>query len=599
MSIETETETVDVLVVGAGPTGLTLACDLARRGVRCRIVERAPQVPTSSRGKGIQPRTMEVLADLGVAERVLAEGWSRDVDLRWHVGGKLLADLHLPGRDPLPQVPYPNVVLLPQWRTEAVLRDRLAESGVRVELGSRLTDLHQDDTGVTATVVDVESSAARTIRSRYVVGCDGGHSTVRKALGLQLVGDTHAEHFVFGDVEISGLRRDAAHVWFDGAQYLSATPFPGQRAWQVQATVLPDADGRYERASAELFQRLFDERAGAGTVDVSHATWLSDFVSNVRMVDRYRVGRIFLAGDAAHVHSPAGGQGMNTGIQDAYNLAWKLDLVVTGRADDRLLDTYGEEREPIARSMLKGTDLGYTAVFSPHPVMTMLRERVLVPLLRLPRVQQALLSAGDQLDLNYRGSSLASPQPHRGRLPQPITRLARSALARGPHAGDRAPDAVLHTEGTHAPSRLLHHLRGPEFTLLIFVPSGCTPTTLRRLDAAADRMEGTFGRTVRARLVIAGHVRPADVRPERVILDHDGLAHRVYGAGAHAIYLIRPDGYVAVRARLGDDSSVIDYLSAHLRAHLHGGAQAPVLRDPQVRTVTHREGVSEWQPRGR
>jgi len=172
-------------------------------------------------------------------------------------------------------------------------------------------DVTQDSAGVTATVRDVGTGETDTIRSTYVVGCDGGHSTVRRALGLSLVGNTHAEHFIFGDVEIDGLDPDAAHVWFDGDRYLAASPFPGQRAWQVQATVQPDAQGQVEPASLELFERLFHDSA-APDIHLSNPTWLSNFVSNVRMVDRYRVGRVFLAGDAAHLHSPAGGQGMNT-----------------------------------------------------------------------------------------------------------------------------------------------------------------------------------------------------------------------------------------------------------------------------------------------
>jgi 2-polyprenyl-6-methoxyphenol hydroxylase-like FAD-dependent oxidoreductase len=560
----------DVLVVGAGPTGLTLGCDLSRRGIACRIIDRAPAFHQKSRGKGIQPRSLEILADLGAVEPVLTAGWARNFRVRWHVNQKLLTELRLPGRDPRPDVPYPNLVLLPQWQTEHALRDRLAAFGGKVELGCELESFVQDEHGVTATVRDVASGSGRQLRSRYLIGCDGGHSRVRDTLGLVLTGDTHQERFVFGDMEVDGLDSAAAYVWFEGDAYLAASPFPSQRAWQIQASIRPDEQGQLQPASLELFQHLVRERTGRVDVQLSNASWLSNFVSNVRMVDRYRVGRVFLAGDAAHVHSPAGGQGMNTGIQDAYNLGWKLGLVLRGQSAESLLDTYEEERLPIAQAVLKGTDVGYQAVFSSNPVVTVLRERALLPLLRVPRLQQAILSASDQLDLNYRGASLAKERRSAG--PRVVGRLheLRTVLSSvdwyrvmtSPRAGDRAPDAELHDLRTGAQIRLFDLLRGPHFTLVLFDSPTASHDEHQEMEATADRIERLYGSDVHACLVLSRTDRSDQLSSDRVAAaDPTHQAHRTYGAGGGGMCLIRPDGYVAMRARSLSDVALDKYLS--------------------------------------
>jgi 2-polyprenyl-6-methoxyphenol hydroxylase-like FAD-dependent oxidoreductase len=491
------------------------------------------------------------------------------------VAGKLLADLHLPGSDPQPAVPYPNVVLVPQWRTEQALRGRLYELGGTVQQGWELEDLTQDDGGVTASVRDVRTGDRRTIRSRYLVGCDGGHSRVREVLGLALVGDTHAEHFVFGDLEIDGLDPGTAYVWIDAERYLAASPFPGQRSWQVQATVQPDARGQFEPASLELFQRLFRERSGRHDIQLSNPTWLSNYVSNVRMVDRYRVGRSFLAGDAAHVHSPAGGQGMNTGIQDAYNLGWKLALVLDGRAGNQLLDTYQEERLPVARSVLSGSDIGYKAMFSPNPVLTFARERIIVPLLRIPRIQRAVLSTSNQLDVNYRDSRLSgrdnNPAPaHEGRLLPAIDAPTLLRFSPGPKAGDRAPDAELQ-DADGAATRLLTQLHGPQFTLLILTGSAPATDAMQRLEALAATVDQRCGPDVRT-LVLTRSPAVEWPNPQRgVLLDPNGQAHRRYAPTGEALYLIRPDGYVAMRTPRAKIGAVTAYLSTIFGApHPHG-----------------------------
>ena len=560
---------VDVLVVGAGPTGLTLACDLRRRGLAVRVVDRLPQPEVKSRGKGVQPRTLEVLDDLGVVDRLLEVGWSRDLRVRWYVRRELLVDLHLPGRDPLPDVPHPNLVLVPQWRTEQVLRERLTELGGTVEWGRELVDLEQDEDAVLARVATSTGGTVEVIRAAWVVGCDGGHSRVRDLLGLALEGDSREERFLFGDVEIEGLEpADSGFVWFDGGDYLAASPFRGLCSWQVQASLPPAVDGTGEPVSLQLLQRLFTERSGLSHVRLSHPTWLSIWHSNVRLVDRYRVGRVLVGGDAAHLHSPVGGQGMNTGMQDAYNLGWKLGLVLRGRASEGLLDTYQEERRPIAQAVLGGSDLGYRAVFGADPVTTFLREHVLTPALRIPAVQRAVLGGVSELDLDYRESSLA--EEHRTPVTGTRWRPGRDderpgapdqvRFARGVRAGDRAPDGAVQDAVTGQPARLFDVFRGPHATLLLFDGGARTDDGYASLAGIADRVQRRFGADVRPWVVVWGRRSPAELAGGRVLLDPEGESHRRYGATAEALYLVRPDGHVGLRVQPASEEVLVRYL---------------------------------------
>ncbi|WP_308123336.1 FAD-dependent monooxygenase [Modestobacter marinus] len=282
-------------------------------------------------------------------------------------------------------------------------------------------------------------------------------------------------------------------------------------------------------------------------------TWLSEFAPRAALVDRYRVGRVLLAGDAAHVHSPAGGQGLNTGVQDAYDLGWKLGLVLAGSASEDLLDTYQEERLSVARSVLAGSDRGHTVVFSAHPVVRQLRERVLAPLLRLDSVQRAVLDRSAELTVSYRGSSLS-----RDRVGGVATRV-RSW--RGPHAGDRAPDARCRAADGSGPTRLFDLFRGPHATLLLFAGRATHPAP-ERLAVLAREVGDRCGGDVRARVVVPADRVPAELDAGTAVLDPAGEAHRLYGAAAGALVFVRPDGYIGHRSTPADEVALRAYLGA-------------------------------------
>lgn len=405
---------VDVLVVGAGPTGLALACDLRRRGVRVRVVERADRLFPGSRGKGVQPRTLEVLDDLGVIRAVLASGGPAPVGMVWQDGQRQGEHRMFEETAPTPEAPYAGPWLVPQWRTQEILLARLTELGGSVDFGTALTGLAQDAEGVTAALSDGEP-----VRARYVVGADGGRGTVRALLGVAMTGESvDPAPMLVADVRIpTALDRLNWHffVGADGS-YLSLCPLPGTADFQLTAQF---KDGSEPDTSAAGVRSLVAARTHLTEADVGEVRWSSGFRPRAALADRFTVGRVFLAGDAAHIHSPAGGQGLNTSVQDAYNLGWKLGQVIRYGAAPVLLDTYESERRPVAADML-----GLST--------------------RIHRGEARRGAATRQLGLGYRGGPLSV-----GR--------AGNLLA-----GDRAPDGPLPGD-----TRIFDALRGPHFTLLV------------------------------------------------------------------------------------------------------------------------------------
>lgn len=415
-----------VVIAGAGPTGLTLAIELARRGVACRVLDRAPTLFPGSRGKGLQPRTLEVFDDLGVIGAVLAAGEAFP-PMRLYRGAEVVWTkpiyelLGLPDIVATPGVPYPATWLIPQWRTDQILAARFGELGGTIEFNTAVTDFTQDDGGVTV------RTDRGPIRADYLVGADGGRSTVRRMSGVEFLGGALTEErIIVGDVRATGLDGRCCHLLTadgDQAKRFSLWNLPGSVHFQLVVTMAPGENPPALTLAA--MQDLLESRSGRRNVVLSDLRWISEYRVNLLMAQRFRMGRVLLAGDAAHVHSPAGGQGVNTGVQDAYNLGWKLAAVLAG-APDELLDSYAAERMPVAASVLRLSGALHRQGFGatgPAP------------------------SAIDQLDISYRGGPLAGSGQASGVL----------------RAGDRAPDALL-PDGR----RLFDVFRGPHWTVLDF-----------------------------------------------------------------------------------------------------------------------------------
>ncbi|ECU6487063.1 MFS transporter [Salmonella enterica] len=340
--------TTDVLICGAGVTGLTLAIELARHGVSFRLIEKRTTPFIGSRGKGIQPRTQEIFEDLGILNKVVAAGglYPRLRTYR-HDGSYVDSDIAHHTK-PTHAEPYHLPLMVPQNVTETIMREQLKAWGHRVEFGCELRHFAQTPRTVTAYVAG--PAGEEVIIAHYLIGADGGGSFVRKKLGVSFPGRTLGIHALVADASLSGLNRDVWHHFNDGdmARMITICPLAGTQLFQIQALLAPDDSQNF---SADVLTAFLTERIGRTDVRIHSIPWVSKYQMNARIAEHYRVGKVFLAGDAAHVHPPTGGQGLNTSIQDAYNLGWKMAALLRG-AGEELLDSYEQERRPVAESLL-------------------------------------------------------------------------------------------------------------------------------------------------------------------------------------------------------------------------------------------------------
>lgn len=490
----TNTSTVDVLICGAGAAGLTLAIELARRGVAFRLIEKRDAPFNGSRGKGIQPRTQEIFEDLGILDRTVAAGGIYPPMREYREDGSHTESALAEDAQATPAEPYHLPLMLPQFLTEAIMRERLAELGAKVEFGCELTGFDRHDDGVTARIAT--GAGVETVHARYLVGADGGRSFVRSALGIGFPGKTLGVRAIVADVVLTGLERDAWHRFNEGSmeRLLMLCPLAGTDLFQIQAPV--PLEGEVDLSAAGL-TTMVAERTGRDDLRVESVSWASAYNMSARLADRYRDGRVFLVGDAAHVHPPTGGQGLNTSVQDAYNLGWKLASAVAG-ASDAILESYEEERRPVAADMLG--------------LSTRLLEAS-------RRGDNRRGREARQLDIGYPESSLALEAP------------ARTV---GVRAGDRAPDAPVRGEAGQ-PTRLFQLYTGTHWTLLGY---------------------GAARASVSPRPQLRIHV----LGPGGDVVDEDGHFADAYAVSDGDWVLVRPDGYIGAIVASKQTSALERYL---------------------------------------
>jgi 2-polyprenyl-6-methoxyphenol hydroxylase-like FAD-dependent oxidoreductase len=536
-----------VLVVGAGPTGLTMACELARHGVRARIVDKAAAPSVKSKAFAIHARSLELFENMGIVEAMLAAGRPAS-GVSFYDTGASIATIELVGKI---ASKYPFIQIIAQSDAERVLAEHLASYGIEVEREVELVAVAQDDDGV-----DVQLRGRDgTVEGGHfdaVVGSDGAHSTVRKQLGLAFDGAPYPSQWLLADVDLDWrLSYDELSIFFHRTGTTAFFPLEGRRGRLMFEVPQAPVDEPQPEPTLDDVRRLCAERS-VSIVDVANPTWLAWFRLHHRMVDRYAVGRVFVAGDAAHIHSPVGGQGMNMGIQDAYNLAWKLALVLRGKARASLLDSYHIERHRVDRETVGLTHRATTMATIHNPVLNAIRKMALHAITRLDGVQARIAATIAQIELHYRKSPIVG-EVWRGRL-----------IGLGEHElrpGERVPDFELRRTDDDAPIALYDLLTGSEHELLMFCgeqPGSAEMTLLARV---AQEVAARYGDLIEVHLV-HGDTRPGGApRVRSTHRDPELRMHAAFGVTEAALVLVRPDGYVAFRNQPADPAALLDYLT--------------------------------------
>ena len=514
----------DVLVTGAGPTGLTTAIELARRNINVRIIERRTKPSTRSKALVVHARTLEFMDILGVADEMVRRGYtSPGIDFSSSSKKPLRANMY--GLD----TRFPFILVLPQAETEAILESRLNELGVKVERGRTLTDFQETDERPRADVrrkgtrefdgevyskIECLEGGEFEIKSRYLVGADGSKSVVRKTLGLPFEGSSYDWTAFLGDVHLEGHHAEGGTEQHSSDRGLAfIVPFDDGSHRIVTI------DRKYQgKDTRELKIEELQESISAilgKPVQLSDPKWLTRWGASLRQAPQYRVGKVFLGGDAVHTHSPAGGQGLNTGIQDAFNLGWKLALAVEGTAPESILDTYNNERHAIGQKVLRTSDLLLKSLLLRQPLLRGLRTLLFQMLIPLPPVQRNLALNLSGLGISY-------------------------GTGTGELAGQRIPDMEL-MNARHETVRLYQLLSFPGYTMLLFID----PDEARQQRDKIDRLIQQADERLQVQVVLNNGLPELHNFQTNTLVDYRGDLETRLGAKTGRAILIRPDGYIA------------------------------------------------------
>jgi 2-polyprenyl-6-methoxyphenol hydroxylase-like FAD-dependent oxidoreductase len=526
----------DVIIVGAGPTGLSLACQLVRYGIDFVIIDKKAGVTTHSKAIGVQARTMEIYEQLGVVEQALDRGQIAG-KIQIVSGGKVRGGVDLSAMG-AGLSPYPYLFILDQSKNEQLLCEYLHSHHQEVLWQTELEDFSQDEQGVTARVKIAEGES-KTISAKYLVGGDGARSPVRQALGLTFEGSTFDRLFYVADAQVDwAFSHDAGYGCFSRASVAIFFPMVGENRYRIIGTFpegLEKDEG--EILYAEIEQRIKED--SKLDLEISHVNWFSVYKVHTRAVNRFSVGRCFVAGDAAHIHSPAGGQGMNTGIQDVYNLAWKMAFVIKGYANEKLLETYNEERLPNAQRLLETTDRAFNVLAGSNWLFGLMRMKFL-PLIAKYAIGhdfigKNIFSFMSQIRINYRKAILSK---HDGDQDFKVK------------AGDRMPYFLVDGKSIY------DKLRAPKFHLLVFTDSEHTSRDLQQ------ELEHEYVDSILQGRGFANKFK---------VIPLNSQISEIFGTDRPFQILLRPDNYIGF---ISATVSLVD-LRTYLQAVL--GTSSPLL----------------------
>ncbi|MDZ4820849.1 MAG: FAD-dependent monooxygenase [Planctomycetota bacterium] len=547
--------TLDALIVGAGPVGLTMATELLRHGLTCRIVDKCPSATDKSKALVLWTRTLELFEKAGLAERFVQSGMLLD-------GASIYADgerkIHLEMH--APQTHYPRPVMIPQSKTEAILAAHLLEQGLNVERSVALQDFEEANDHVRATLL-LPTGKTESVTASWLIGCDGAHSTVRHGIGYEFVGEPEPNDWILADVHIEGpIAPTEISIYWHAKGILVFFPFEPGRYRVIADQGFAKALAKPLDPTLEQVQAMVDQRGPAG-LKLYDPIWLAGFRIQERKVANYRAGRVFLAGDAAHIHSPAGGQGMNTGMQDAMNLAWKLALVQQGHGNaEILLSSYSQERSAVGDTVLKQAGAMTRAATLRNPVAQFVRNHTASVLGSLSCFRNRITNNLTELAISYPHSILNGE--HRG--------FANFAwLIGGLKPGDRLPDADITATSDGQSRRLLEILHGTTHHLLLLGAE--TQSQAAELAEMATAIRERYGDLVKTHwlsksLKISGEISAAF---DNCWNDTSGIVHEQHAIHDPSLILVRPDGYIAYRSQPADQKLLLTHLATYLNVCEH------------------------------
>jgi 2-polyprenyl-6-methoxyphenol hydroxylase-like FAD-dependent oxidoreductase len=536
------------LVVGAGPVGLTMAAHLHHHGIPCRIIDRAPAPSDKSKALVLWGRSLEMLDDLGIAEDFLRTGTFLSA-ANLHGGSRLLVRIPFT----LQGTEYPRPLMLAQSETERLLAEHLRRVGIEVERRVELTAFTDHGDRVVATLRHADWREEQ-VSCGWLLGCDGAHSTVRHVLKMDFTGEAEPSDFVLADCRVEGpIPLDELSLFWHHKGVLAFFPFAAGRCRMIADMGTAQATGHPPDPSLSDVQNIVNERGPAG-VKMSDPHWLAGFRINERKVADYQRGRVFLAGDAAHIHSPAGGQGMNTGMQDTWNLAWKLALVHKGHAHPSLLHSYTLERSVVGEMVLRNaTQLTRVATMR-NPIGQFFRNRLVELVGHLSAFRRTFVRDLTEMSIHYPNSPLNGES---GGI-----RWASGGI----RPGDRVTEARLREPGTGREQRLLLLLRGPQLNLLL-LPAVADGGILTELNYSRNQIEEAYPDLIRVHLIVPGDSLPQGVAGfSSVWLDPTGSVRQALGAQDTALALVRPDGYLGYRSQPFRWGELRGYLDRYLIA---------------------------------
>jgi len=530
---------VPVLIVGAGPVGLTMATHLHHHGIQCRIVDKNPVPTDKSKALALWARSLEMLDNVGITQPFIDAGQLLN-SARLHAGTKLLTTITF---DPQ-GTRHPKPLMIPQCDTERLLAEHLQRQGICIERGVELLDLTDHGDHVSA-ILHHPDGHDESVNFDWLVGCDGAHSLVRKKIGMEFTGEAEPNDWVLADCRVEGVSTDDLSAFWHTKGVVVFFPFGQGRCRLIADMGLAKNQGRPADPTLAEVQAIAHER-GLTNVKLSDPHWLAGFRIHERKVAEYRHGRVFLAGDAAHIHSPAGGQGMNTGMQDAFNLAWKLALVQSGRAKPSLLDSYGRERSEVGDLVLKQAGRMTRMVTLRNPILRFIRNRVVGIVTRIPSIRRNMVRYLSELSIHY---------PH-----SPLNGESGGWSKGGICPGDRIPDIELRSTPTGEQEWLQHAVRGPKYNLLLIANDVDSPT-LQSLNELQQQLHATYLDRVNVHLILP--TTATDDRFASVLIDPTQQIRKSFGARGNALALVRPDGYLAYRCQPATWTALREYLDRY------------------------------------